>query len=113
MYAVKEFCNKNDITLSGKNFFSGWSEGAAVAVATVKDLEENYKGEFTPAATVVNAGPYYSSGFVNYILDSAKTLTYMSSYIWILQSYNRIYNINKPNDYYFTEPAATDLKDGP
>lgn len=113
LYAVKELCDKNKITLSGKNFFSGWSEGAAVALATVKDLEENHNGNFTPTATVVNAGPYYSSGFVNYILDAERPLTYMSSYVWILQSYNRIYHINKPADYYFNEPAATDLKDDP
>lgn len=113
LYAVKELCDKNKITLSGKNFFSGWSEGAAVALATVKDLEENHNGNFTPTATVVNAGPYYSSGFVNYILDAEKPLTYMSSYVWILQSYNRIYHIDKPTNYYFNEPAATDLKDDP
>lgn len=111
--AVREFCEGNSISLSGKNFFSGWSEGAAVAMATVKALEESHTGEFTPTATVVNAGPYYSSAFVNYILDATKPLTYMSSYVWILQSYNRIYNINKPASYYFTEPAATTLQKDP
>jgi len=111
--AAKEFCDKNNIRLSGKNFFSGWSEGAAVAVATVKSLEENHRGEFTPTATVVNAGPYYSSQFVNHILDADGSLQYMNTYVWILQSYNRLYNINKPLDYYFREPAATDLKEGP
>ena len=40
LFAVKEFCSKQDIHLSGKNFFCGWSEGAAVALATVKALEE-------------------------------------------------------------------------
>ena len=113
LYAVKELCDKNHVVLSGKNFFSGWSEGAAVALATVKELEENHDGRFTPSATVVNAGPYYSSGFVNHILDAQKPLTYISSYVWILQSYNRIYGINKPSKYYFNEPAATDLKYGP
>lgn len=113
IHAVKEFCDKNSIELSGKNFFSGWSEGAAVTLATVKSLEENHQGEFTPTATVVNAGPYYSSGFVNYVLDAHQPLTYMGSYVWILQSYNWVYNINKPTSYYFTEPAATDLKEDP
>ncbi|MFI5129971.1 MAG: alpha/beta hydrolase family protein [Chitinophagales bacterium] len=111
--AVNEFCTKNKIALSGKNFFSGWSEGAAVAMATVKSLEENHKGEFTPTATVLNAGPYYSSQFVHHILDADHSLTYMNTYVWILQSYNRLYNINKPLSYYFSEPAATDLKEGP
>lgn len=110
--AVKEFCDKNNIVLSGKNFYSGWSEGAAVALATVQMLEKE-SGEFKPTVAVVNAGPYFSSGFVNYVLDAKKPLTYMNSYAWILQSYNRLYNINKPMSYYFTEPAATNLQENP
>jgi predicted esterase len=113
LYAVKEFCKKNAIALSGKNFFSGWSEGAAVTLATVKSLEENYKGGFAPTATVLNAGPYYSSGFVHHILDASQPLAHMNTYVWILQSYNALYNINRPLSYYFKEPAATNLKNGP
>lgn len=113
LYAVKEFCSKNNIPLSGKNFFSGWSEGAAVAMATVQSLEEDHKGEFTPTATVVNAGPYYSSAFVHHILDAKEQLAHMNTYVWILQSYNDIYNINRPLSYYFREPAATNLQKGP
>lgn len=111
--AVREFCTKHGITLSGKNFFGGWSEGAAVAMATVKSLEENHRGDFTPTATVVNAGPYYSSAFVHYILDARQPLDHMNTYVWILQSYNQLYHINKPLHYYFTEPAATNLRRGP
>jgi predicted esterase len=111
--AVKEFCNKNNIQLSGKNFFSGWSEGAAVALATVRLLEENNDPDFTPTATVVNAGPYFTSGFVHHILDAKQALTHMNTYVWILQSYNNLYNINRPLNYYFNEPAATNLSEGP
>ena len=71
--AVKEFCDENNIALSGKNFYSGWSEGAAVALAIVQLVERN-EGEFMPTAAVVNAGPYYSSGFVHHILDSQNTM---------------------------------------
>jgi len=113
LYAIKEFCRKYEITLSGKNFFSGWSEGAAVAMATVKSLEADHKEEFLPTATVVNAGPYYSSGFVHHVLDARQPLTHMNTYVWILQSYNALYNINRPLSYYFNEPAATHLQNGP
>ncbi len=107
--AVKEFCTKNKIELSGKNFFSGWSEGAAVALATVKALEESKKGEFTPTATVLNAGPYHTSGFIDHILEAKQPLRYMASYAWILKSYSSIYKISKPFSYYFNEPAASEL----
>jgi len=108
--AVKELCEKENVTLSGKNFFSGWSEGAAVSLAVVKTLQENSAGEFKPTATVANAGPYYSSAFVDHILESTEPLTYMSTYAWVLQSYNWIYNIDKPYAYYFNEPAAGRLE---
>ncbi|MEI9946230.1 MAG: hypothetical protein WDN26_18660 [Chitinophagaceae bacterium] len=110
--AVKEFCDKNNIVLSGKNFFSGWSEGAAVTLATVQSLEQDHKGEFTPTATVLNAGPYYTSRFADYVVESERPLTYIRSYIWILQAYNRVYHINKPLTYYFNEPAATAIAEG-
>jgi len=110
--ATKEFCSKNDIVLSGKNFYCGWSEGAAVGLATVKLLEEKYKGEFTPTVSVLNAGPYYTSRFAEYVLDAEHPLNYMTSYVWILRSYNEVYDINKPMNYYFNEPAATDLQEG-
>jgi acetyl esterase/lipase len=108
--AVKELCEQKKIQLSGRNFFSGWSEGAAVSLAVVRKLESDHPGEFTPTATVANAGPYYSSAFVDHILDSKEPLTYMSTYAWVLQAYNWIYGINKPYEYYFTEPAASKLK---
>ena len=110
--ATKEFCHENNITLSGKNFFSGWSEGAAVAMATVKTLEEDHPGEFTPTAAVLNAGPYYTSKFADYVLETKEPLRYMRTYVWILQSYNRVFDINRPLTYYFKEPFASELKEG-
>jgi pimeloyl-ACP methyl ester carboxylesterase len=114
LYAVKEFCRDKELTLSGKNFFSGWSEGAAVTLATVLDLEKNHDENFKPTATVLNAGPYYTSAFGKQVLDAAAPLHYMKSYSWVLQSYNSLYNINRPVTYYFTEPNAGMLKaEGP
>lgn len=114
LYAVKEFCLDKQLTLSGKHFFSGWSEGAAITLATVLDLEKNHQGNFKPTATVLNAGPYYTSAFGSQVLDAAAPQRHMKSYAWVLQSYNRLYHINRPADYYFTEPNATLLKeDGP
>lgn len=111
--AVKEFVEKKEIRLSGKNFYCGWSEGAAVSLATVKLLENSHPGEFTPTTSVLNAGPYFSSGFVHHVLDATRPLKYMKTYAWILQSYNAVYNIGRPLSYYFREPAAGALKEGP
>lgn len=112
LQAVNEFCKEQKLSLSGKYFFSGWSEGAAVALAAVKQLEEQKQG-IIPTATVLNAGPYFSSGFAEHIINSTGELKYVNSYAWVLQTYNRLYNINRPLDYYFTQPAATDLAENP
>lgn len=114
LYAVKEFCTDKQLELSGKNFFSGWSEGAAVTLATVLDLEKNHDGNFAPTATVLNAGPYYTSAFSGQVMDAAEPQRHIKSYAWVLQTYNSIYNINRPISYYFTEPNASKLaKEGP
>ncbi len=113
LYAAKEFCNDKNLELSGKHFFSGWSEGAAVTLATVLNLEENHKDNFKPTATVLNAGPYHTSAFVDHILNADEPLRYMKSYVWVLQSYNSLYNLNRPSGYYFEKPYADKLKDGP
>ncbi|RYD86257.1 MAG: hypothetical protein EOP54_30625, partial [Sphingobacteriales bacterium] len=109
LYAAREFCGDKKINLSGKNFFSGWSEGAAVALAVVKKLEASNDQNFVPTSSVLNAGPYYSSAFVDRILASETPLKYMPTYVWVLRSYNWIYGINRPDNYYFNEPAAGDL----
>jgi len=113
LHAVKEFCIDKQLVLSGKNFFSGWSEGAAIALATVLDLEKNNDEDFKPTATVLNAGPYYTSAFVDHILDATEPLRYMKSYVWVLQSYNELYKINRPSEYYFNTPYANRLNEGP
>jgi hypothetical protein len=107
--AVQEFCVSKKITLSGKNFFSGWSEGAAVGLAVVKQLEEDATLGIKPTGTVLNAGPYYSTAFMNHILDADSSLRYLKTYVWVLQSYNWIYGINKPASYYFQQPYASEL----
>lgn len=108
IYAVKEFCKKEKIRLSSKNFFSGWSEGAAVAMAVIRQLEKS--GDIQPTATVLNAGPYFSSGFVQHILNSQEPLKFMNTYAWVLQSYNRVYQLHKPLEYFFNAEAAAKLK---
>ena len=107
--AVKEFCDKNNIVLSGKNFYSGWSEGAAVALATVQMLEKKSGRVYAHRRCGQCRSLFFQRVCAPLLLDAKKPLTYMNSYAWILQSYNRLYNINKPMNYYFTEPAATNL----
>lgn len=110
LQAVQEFCDNKKLSLSGKNFFSGWSEGAAVALATVQQLEQDSFKYFQPTASVLNAGPYYSSAFVNHIVDAETSLRYLKTYVWVLRSYNDVYKINKPTSWYFKAPYAQEIQ---
>lgn len=59
------------------------------------------------------AGAYYTSGFAEHVLNSKDDFPYINSYAWVLQTYNWLYKINKPLNYYFNEPYATRLKNDP
>lgn len=111
--ATKEFCGSQDIKLNQKNFFTGWSEGGGVALAVVKNIEEKFNDEFKATAAAPMAGAYYLSGFAEHVINGKEDFPYINSYAWVLTSYNRVYNINKPLNYYFNEPYAARLEKDP
>lgn len=111
--ATKEFCNSRQIKLNNKNFFTGWSEGGGVALAVVKNIEEKFSKEFTVTAAAPMAGAYYTSGFAEHVLNSKEDFPFINSYVWVLTTYNWLYNINKPLNYYFKEPYASRLEKDP
>ncbi len=80
-----------------------------MALAAVKQLEEDSATFFQPTASVLNAGPYYSSAFVDHILDAESSLRYLKTYVWVLRSYNDVYRINKPASWYFKAPYAAEI----
>jgi len=110
MRAAKEFCAKENITLNSKNFLLGYSEGGFATMALHKLVEERHADEFTITASAPGAGAYDKTGFAEYILNSDQPLNFISTYVWVLDSYNRIYGINRPFSYYFNEPWASQLQ---
>ncbi len=89
------------------------SEGGGVALAVVKNIEEKFSNEFLVTAAAPMAGAYYPSAFAEHVLNSKDDFKYINSYAWVLQSYNWLYKINKPLNYYFNEPYASRLKENP
>ena len=113
MRAAKEFCEKQKVALNKKNFLLGYSEGGYATMALHKLIEEKYPTEFAVTASAPGAGAYHKSAFANYILNSDKNLDFLSSYVWVLDTYNRVYNINRAPSYYFNQPWATQLQANP
>lgn len=113
MRAAKEFCEKQKVALNKKNYLLGYSEGGYATMALHKLIEEKYPTEFVVTASAPGAGAYHKTAFANYILSSEQKLSFLSSYVWVLDTYNRVYNINRAPNYYFNQPWATQLQANP
>jgi pimeloyl-ACP methyl ester carboxylesterase len=111
--ATREFCKQEKIQLNDKNFLLGYSEGGFATLALHKLIEEQHAAEFTVTASAPGAGAYHKSAFADYILKSEQPLNFLSSYVWVLDTYNRVYNINRPLTTYFQEPWASKLQANP
>lgn len=111
--AAKEFCRKEKAALNQKNFLLGYSEGGFATMALHRLIEEKAASEFTVTASAPGAGAYHKSAFASYILNSTQPLNFLSSYVWVLDTYNRVYGINRPLTYYFNQPWAGQLQANP
>lgn len=111
--AAKEFCEQQKLTLNKKNFLLGYSEGGYATMALHKLMEEKYPTEFTVTASAPGAGAYHKSAFADYILASTQPLNFLSTYVWVLDTYNRVYGINRPLTYYYNPPYAAQLQANP
>lgn len=105
--AAKEFCSNQHLVLKNKLFITGWSEGGTVTMAIVKKIQTDLAAEFNITAAAPLAGAYYSSGMANQIVQSNTETPFINSYAWVVKTYNKTGNINKPLSYYMNEPHAT------
>ena len=102
----KHIANKN-ISLDGKIFLSGYSEGGYLTLATQKEIEENYSNEFNLIAVAPLAGPYDLRGTADSVFIAKKYSNPI--YIgYLLSAYNKIYSMNKLNEM-FKSPYSTTI----
>ncbi len=108
--ATKEFCQSNGINLSEKLFLTGYSQGGSATMSMQKMMEEELSSEFKITASVMGAGAYNKTAFSQYVINQNLTLSFISNYIWVLQTYNSVYKLNRPLTSFFTEPSATQIQ---
>ncbi|ODS75714.1 MAG: phospholipase [Cytophagaceae bacterium SCN 52-12] len=111
--AAKEFiANSNEYKWNNKLYISGFSEGGYATLSLQKMLEENAAGEFDLRASTCGAGAYNKTAFMNYLVNNQThgIASYNRSYIWVVLSYNRIYNLNYPVSHFFKEPFASEIE---
>jgi pimeloyl-ACP methyl ester carboxylesterase len=107
--AAKEFIKQKSIKWDNRLLLTGYSEGGFATMSLQKKIEEEFPTEFTLAASSIGAGAYHKSAFMKYIINE-KThgiSSYNRLYLWTLLTYNDLYKLNKPMNYYLKEPYAT------
>lgn len=110
--ASREFLAKNNGKWDNRVFLAGYSQGGHATMSLLKMMEEQFPTEFTITAASCGAGPYNVEGFMQDLVNKTThgIAGYNNLYVWVLQTYNRIYNLNRPMSYYFREPYATDVQ---
>jgi pimeloyl-ACP methyl ester carboxylesterase len=110
--AAKEFLKgQTEVKWDEKLYVAGYSEGGYATMSLQKMIEEEASSEFNLRASSCGAGAYDKTAFMKYVINS-KThgiASYNALYLWVLLTYDRIYELNRPASYYFKEPFATKI----
>jgi dipeptidyl aminopeptidase/acylaminoacyl peptidase len=106
--AVYEFGNAySKFKSNGQLFLTGYSEGGYASMALLKLLEEEHRDEFSITAASLGAGAYNKTAFGEFIAAANEDLKFINSFLWVLDTYNTIYELNRHYSYYFNEPYAS------
>jgi len=91
--AAKAYCASHGVTLSGKLFLAGYSEGGHVTMALHREIQEFHTNEFTITASAPMAGAYDLSGTTldDFLSDRPKPNPYY--YAYLLAAYQEVYHL--------------------
>lgn len=110
--ASVEFINKEKRNWNKKLMITGYSQGGFATMSLQKKIEENFPTEFNLVASSCGAGAYNKTQFMKDLINTTThgIPEYNQLYIWVTQTYNRVYKLNRPMNTYFKEPFATDIQ---
>ncbi len=111
--AAREFCQQQGVSVNQKNFLLGYSEGGYATMALHKYLESTYAATLPVTASAPGAGAYHKTAFARYILQRTQPLSFLSTYVWVLRTYDQIYALNRPYSFYYQAPYAAQLQADP
>ncbi|MBC3786403.1 alpha/beta hydrolase family protein [Spirosoma utsteinense] len=109
--ATREFVRENQIGWDDRLFLAGYSEGGYATMALQKKIEEETGDEFNLVASSCGAGAYDKPSFMQHIVNepTSGVASINRLYVWVLLTYDRIYGLNRPMNYYFREPYASQV----
>ncbi|QJD80874.1 alpha/beta hydrolase family protein [Spirosoma rhododendri] len=107
--AARQVLTDKSVNWDKRLLIAGYSEGGYATLALQKKIEEETGSEFNLVASSCGAGAYDKPAFMKQILNNTTSTDPSISrlYLWVLLTYDRIYNLNRPASYYFKEPYAT------
>jgi len=106
--AGEEFLKEKDILLNDQLFLFGYSQGGYTTLATQMELEKDASVEQEIVAVAAGAGAY-NIEFVMEDVLSRGVFTSPSFLSLMVYSYNEVNGFDKPMDYYFQEPYASEI----
>jgi pimeloyl-ACP methyl ester carboxylesterase len=109
--ASRDFLSDQKVNWDKRLFVAGYSEGGYATMSLQKKIEEETGAEFNLVASSCGAGAYDKPAFMKQIINDKTTgVDYVNRlYVWVLQTYDRIYGLNHPMSYYFKEPYASQI----
>lgn len=107
LQAAKEFLDQESITYNDKLFLAGYSEGGYATMAMHHHIEN--ETDLNVTSSFVGGGAYNKTLFANEIMQKDEPLNFIPNYLWVLFTYNNIYNINEPFSFYINEPYASNI----
>lgn len=77
-----------------------------------KKIEEEFPKEFNLVASSCGAGAYNKTEFMKRLITSKSlgVASYNQLYLWVAQTYDRVYKLNRPMSAYFKEPYLADIQ---
>ena len=110
--ASSEFLANEKINWNKKLMITGYSQGGFATMSLQKKMEEQFPAEFNLVASSCGAGAYNKTQFMKDLFNNTThgIAEYNQLYIWVTQTYNRIYGLNRLMNTYFKEPYATDVQ---
>jgi pimeloyl-ACP methyl ester carboxylesterase len=110
--AVREFCKQTNIDWNNNLYLTGYSQGGAATMALQQKIESETPMAFALKAVTCGAGAYDKVNFTKYVLGSTTSAlpAANSQYLWVMTTYNRIYNLNRPLSFFIKEPYLAQVQ---
>ncbi|MDP6921422.1 MAG: prolyl oligopeptidase family serine peptidase [Lutibacter sp.] len=108
LMGAKEMFQELEVQTSEKLFLAGYSEGGYATMAMHKYLDAHSNIPVTMSAP--GAGAYHKTAFAQAILEKDETLEFLPNYMWVLETYNWVYGVDRPWSATVNEPYATTLE---